>query len=216
MKKTFIILIFAAQLFTLFQAGYAQQKIKVACVGNSITEGLALKENEKYPSILQQLLGAAYEVRNYGISGRTLLKKGDRPYWQETRYKEVLDWEPDIVIIKLGTNDSKPQNWKFRDDFLKDYKEFVASFKNLNSHPRIWVCYPIPVFQDKWGITDQVVKTEIIPLVKKAAKKTHSRRIDLYQPFIGKGNLTYDGVHPNAEGDKLLATEVYMALKKRL
>src|SRR5690606_33169468 len=76
--------------------------LKVACVGNSITEGAGLTKT--YPDVLQELLGDSYEVRNYGIGGRTLLRKGDYPYWNETKYKEVLTWTPNIVIIKLGTN----------------------------------------------------------------------------------------------------------------
>lgn len=81
-------------------------QIKVACVGNSITENIALSNEQKYPSILQDLLGNGYIVRNYGIGARTVLKKGDYPYWNEERYKEVLAWNPDIVIVKMGDRKS--------------------------------------------------------------------------------------------------------------
>lgn len=47
-------------------------------------------------------------VRNYGVSGRTLPKKGDYPYWKEAAYNQSRNWGPDVVIIRLGTNDSKP------------------------------------------------------------------------------------------------------------
>ncbi|QCR23728.1 GDSL-type esterase/lipase family protein [Pontibacter sp. SGAir0037] len=189
----------------------AQQKIKVACVGNSITEGYGLSKT--YPMALQELMGEEYVVNNYGLGGRTLLKKGDHPYWNEEKYQEVLNWNPDIVIIKLGTNDSKPQNWQHEKDFKKDYTEFVKSFQNLPSKPKVYICYPIPVFEDKWGITESIVKEEIIPTLKKVAKKTKAQPIDLYTPFIGKADLTYDGVHPNDEGAALLANEVYQVLQ---
>lgn len=91
-------------------------QIKVACVGNSITENIALSNKHKYPSILQDLLGNGYIVRNYGIGARTMLKKGDYPYWNEERYKEVLAWNPDIVIVKMGTNDAKAKNWVYKDN----------------------------------------------------------------------------------------------------
>ncbi|KAA3439458.1 GDSL-type esterase/lipase family protein [Rufibacter hautae] len=189
----------------------AQNKIKVACVGNSITEGHGLKQ--PYPVVLQQLLGDAYEVRNYGLGGRTLLKKGDFPFWNESKYQEALAWNPDIVIIKLGTNDSKPQNWKFKDEFVPDYIQFVTSFKKLASKPKVYVCNPLPVFETKWGINEPVVKNEILPAVKKVAKKTKAKTIDLYTPFLGKPELTYDGIHPNDAGAALLAQEVFKGLK---
>nr|WP_199200271.1 GDSL-type esterase/lipase family protein [Adhaeribacter arboris] len=115
MKNWFIL----AFLFICPFIGFSQSKIKVACVGNSITEGAGVETGKKYPEQLQTLMGDTYEVKNYGIGGRTLLKKGDYPYWNEVKYQEVLQWQPNIVIIKLGTNDSKPQNWQHKADFKK-------------------------------------------------------------------------------------------------
>ncbi|ALI98234.1 GDSL-type esterase/lipase family protein [Rufibacter tibetensis] len=209
MKKHFSLL-YLLVLLVCFGAS-AQNKIKVACVGNSITEGAGLKQT--YPAVLQQLLGGAYEVRNFGVSGRTLLKKGNQPFWNETKYQDALAWNPDIVIIKLGTNDSKPMNWKFKDEFVPDYIQFVASFKKLASKPKVYVCTPVPVFEEKFSISKPVVNTEIVPAVKKVAKKTKSKTIDLYTPFLGKPELTYDGIHPNDAGAALLANEVYKSLK---
>lgn len=192
----------------------AQSKTKVACVGNSITEGAALAPGKKYPEVLQQLLGEGYEVKNFGVGGRTLLKKGDHPYWNEKAYRDALEWQPDIVVIKLGTNDSKPQNWRWGNEFQQDYIQFVNAFKQKGSKPQIYLCYPIPVFETRWGITDSIVKNAIVPQVKKVARKTGSKTINLYKPFTGKKELTYDGVHPNAEGAALLAAEVYRHIKK--
>ncbi|RNI30347.1 sialate O-acetylesterase [Rufibacter immobilis] len=192
----------------------AQNKIKVACVGNSITAGTRLKQT--YPMALQQLLGESFEVRNYGVGSRTLLKKGDFPYWKEAQYQDALGWQPDIVIIKLGTNDSKPQNWKFKDEFVPNYVELVNSFQNLPSKPKVYVCLPLPAFEDKWGITGSIVKNEIIPAVQQVARQTKAQTIDLYTPFLGKASLTYDAIHPNEEGAALLAAEVRKALPKKM
>src|SRR5689334_14820626 len=94
-----IMKIFLLLTLSLFYTAivYSQTKIKVACVGNSITEGAAIETGKRYPDQLQTLLGDNYEVRNYGLGGRTLLKKGDFPYWNEAKYKEVLEWNPDVV-----------------------------------------------------------------------------------------------------------------------
>ncbi|PRY10725.1 lysophospholipase L1-like esterase [Pontibacter ummariensis] len=204
-----LVLVFGLVLLHTFHV-FAQATVKVACVGNSITEGAGLETT--YPEALQALLGDAYEVRNYGVSGRTLLKKGDFPYWKEAKYQEALAWNPDIVVIKLGTNDSKPQNWIYSEDFVKDYVKLVKSFKKLPAKPEVFLAYPIPVFEDKWGINEAIVKNQVIPAVKKIARKANVKTIDLYTPFTGQAGLTYDGVHPNEEGAALLAKEVYQEL----
>jgi len=213
MKKSFSFFFALVLLVLVTLQGQAQSKIKVACVGNSITEGYGLAKT--YPMVLQELLGDAYEVRNYGLGGRTLLKKGDHPYWNETKYLDALTWNPDIVIIKLGTNDSKPQNWKFKEDFEEDYRALVKSSKKLPNKPKVYLAYPLPVFKDKWGINEAIVKNEILPSVKKIARQSKVKYIDLYTPFLGQAHLTYDGIHPNDAGAALLAQEVYKALPNR-
>jgi len=69
-----------------------QDPIKIACVGNSITygSGVANREKNAYPEQLQSMLGNTYEVRNFGVGGRTLLKKGDKPYWETEAYSKAL------------------------------------------------------------------------------------------------------------------------------
>ncbi len=192
--------------FLVLISSSASAQIKVACVGNSITENWALAPEDKYPAILQSLLGNDYEVRNYGLGGRTLLKKGDRPYWNEEKYKEVLNWNPDIVIIKLGTNDGKPQNWKFKADFESNYLEFVNSFKSLQSKPEIFVCYPIVTFPDNsLPVPDSLITQQMIPIINAVAKKTKSAIIDLHTPFEGREDLVYDKIHPNVKGTTIMA-----------
>lgn len=212
--KRYLLKIIIAVCWVLCSAvSVAQEKIKIACIGNSITQGAGIEAGKTYPDVLQQLLGDEYDVENFGVSGRTLLTKGDFPYWNEQKYQDALQWQPDVIIIKLGTNDSKPQNWKWGNEFLKDYIELVNSFKQAANKPRIYLCYPIPVFESRWGITESIVKKEIIPQVKKVARKTGSKVINLYKPFVGKSHLTYDGIHPNAEGAAFLAGEVYKRIK---
>ena len=89
--------------------------VRVACIGNSITDGhgIDMATAYGYPALLQKKLGSDYWVKNFGVSGRTMLNKGDFPYMNEVAWKDALAFKPDIVIIKLGTNDSKPQNWQY-------------------------------------------------------------------------------------------------------
>src|SRR4030088_2078651 len=100
---------FIVGLFVLQFSANAQSKIKVACIGASITYGARIENREQnsYPAQLQKMLRNNYEVTNYGVSGTTLLKKGNSPYWNTNEYKTALAANPDVVIIDLGGNDSK-------------------------------------------------------------------------------------------------------------
>ena len=210
MKKRLLLLLLTA-CCTL--GGFAQQKIKVACIGNSITFGRGLGDST-YPAHLQRLMGDGYEVRNYGVGGRTLLQKGDKPYVAEQAFTDAKAWQPDIVVIKLGTNDSKPRNWDAnKADFVPDYLAFVDEWKQLSSHPKIYLCLPVPVWDNKFTIRESVVKGEIIPALKKIAKAEGLKVIDLYKALINHRNLFKDGVHPNQVGAVLIAEAVYKRIK---
>ncbi len=191
--------------------------IKVACIGNSITYGSGIQDREKqaYPYVLGTLLGNEYEVKNFGVSGRTLLKKGDHPYWNEKAYQNALEFLPDIVIIKLGTNDTKPQNWKYKEDFEKDYSDLIESFTNLPSKPRVIICKPVPAFKLMWGINDTVIVSQMIPAIEKLAKEKNVEQIDLYTPFKNSSEFFPDGIHPNAKGAELMANEIYKHIVKK-
>lgn len=189
-------------------------KIKVACVGDSITFGAGIKDRQKnsYPTQLGNMLGKKWQVVNFGHSARTLLKKGDYPYWKSPQFKKALAFNPDIVIIKLGTNDTKPQNWKHSGEFVTDYTDMIEAFKKLPSHPKIWICYPVPAYPERWGIKDTVIKNEVIPKIDEIAKVTNVNIIKLYEPLSGKPQLFPDKIHPNAQGAKLMAQEIYQTL----
>lgn len=120
-------------------------KIKVACIGATITEGAGLenKKTQSYPAQLQTMLGDGYEVVNYGVGDCTLLRKGDKPYWSMPAYKEALSYNPNIVLIDLGGNDSKLINRIYLGEYKKDYREMIQSFASLPSHPRIIMQSPI-------------------------------------------------------------------------
>ena len=189
-------------------------KVKIACVGDSITFGAGVENRETncYPAVLGRSLGAKYEVRNFGVSGATLLKKGDKPYWQEPDFLAVSSFAPDLIIIKLGTNDSKPQNWKYKEEFYNDYVAMIEHFMRLPSKPKIWICLPVPVYEDRWGITESVVSKEIIPLIKKAAQSKSIPVIDLYDTLSNRPDLFPDKIHPNAAGALLMAQTIEGAL----
>lgn len=191
-----------------------QSPVKVACIGNSITYGSGIDDRprDSYPSQLARMLGDKWDVRNFGVGGRTMLKKGDHPYIMEEAYAQAKAFLPNVVIIKLGTNDTKPQNWKYAAEFYTDYQSMITEMKNLPSHPRIFLCNPVPVYANRWGINDSTVIHGIIPTVEKLAKKEKLQVIDLYSALSGKPSLFPDQIHPNAEGAGLMAKAIYKAL----
>jgi len=181
--------------------------IRVACVGASITYGFGITNREQncYPAQLQGLLGHGYETRNYGVSGRTMLKHGDFPYWNDNAYKQALAYNPNIVVIDLGGNDSKPQNWKYKDEFAADARAMIGSFQALPAKPRVLLCLPMPAFKVMWGINEAVYTNELIPMLRQAALETHTELIDLHTPFLKREAWFADGIHPNANGATLMA-----------
>ena len=188
-------------IFILSFSVYTQNFVpKVACVGNSITEGFGRDNASSWPNQLDTLLGDQYHVRNFGIGGRTLLKNGDFPYWDETVFEMALEFEPDIVIILLGTNDSKPQNWVYRDEFYSDYVDMVNTFRSLDSKPEIFAGFPPPVFQDGFGITNQIIRDEIIPLIDSVRTTLKTFHINFYDKMLDMGSMFPDGIHLDADG----------------
>lgn len=186
--------------------------VNVACIGDSITQGSGAAKGQSYPSQLQALLGDQWKVGNFGVSGRTLLKKGDYPYWNENAYQEALKFAPDVVIIMLGTNDTKPQNWKFESEFVADYTELVKSFQTLASKPRVYVCRPCPVPEPgNFGINETAVQEEI-KRVDQLAKELHLGVIDMHAALAETPQLLPDRVHPNTEGAGEMAKAAFKSL----
>ena len=206
--------ILAAAAALLAAACAAAGTVRVACVGDSITFGAGIRDRAKnsYPAVLGRLLGDGYDVRNFGVSGATLLKKGDKPYWKLKAFQQASDFQPNVVIIKLGTNDSKPQNWRHKADFDGDLRSLADHFTALPSKPTVWLCLPVPVYQTRWGINEKTVKGEISPIIEKVAAEKKLPTIDLHTALSGKPELFPDKIHPNAEGAALMAKAVAAAI----
>ena len=195
----------------------AQEKIKVACIGNSVTYGYGHKEPAKtsYPSQLQQMLGDKYEVRNFGHSGATLLSKGHRPYINLPEYKAALEFAPDIAVIHLGLNDTDPRNWpNYRDEFYSDYINIIDALREANPDVEIKVCQMTPIFhwhrRFKSGTRDWYWQIqEQIPWV---AEYDMFELIDLSRYLYNRPDLMPDALHPNEEGAGIIAKQVYSAI----
>lgn len=193
---------------------HAVPPVRVACVGDSITYGSGLPDRAHmaYPAVLGRLLGPRYLVVNFGVSGATLLKNGNKPYWKQPALAQAADFQPQIVVIKLGTNDSKPANWAHRDEFAADAAALVDYFMRLPSKPAVWICLPLPAFSHAYTI-DEKNLVEIRAILRQVAAEKHLPVIDPTPVFAGRRELFRDGIHPNPAGAKLLAETIADALR---
>ena len=192
--------------------------MRLACVGDSITYGHLLPQRERnsYPAQLQVLLGEKWVVGNFARSGATLVRKSPRPFHEQPEYKDALAFRANIVVLQLGTNDTKRETWEAESGhFVADYLELIRSFQALPGKPRVILCRPIPLFRDRgkkdWD-TDQVLREQILPKIDDVARQANLPVIDLNAAFADASGLMPDGVHPNVAGATLMARTIYTAL----
>ncbi|WP_281633462.1 GDSL-type esterase/lipase family protein [Flavobacterium luteolum] len=214
-QKRNLLLLITAFIF-LFNLGMNAQQtaIKVACIGDSVTAGylLANPKSESYPSQLQVLMGSQYEVKNFGYSGATLLKKGSKPYYKTKECSDAIAYQPDIAIIHLGLNDTDPRNWpNYKDDFNADYSWLIDALRKQNPNVKIFICRMTPIFNEhprfKSGTRDWF--WQIQEHINEIAKANKVHLIDLHEKLYSRPDLFPDALHPTKEGAKILAQTVY-------
>ncbi len=192
-------------------------KTKVACIGNSITYGYKLPDREAkaYPAQLQRLLGSDFEVRNFGHSGATLLRKGHNPYNALPEFHAALAFCPGIAVIHLGVNDTDPRNWpNYNTEFVVDYLAIIDSLRAVNPNVRIILAELSPLrashFRFRTGTRDW--RLLIQEAIRNVARASGAELIDFDAPLRDRQNLITDGIHPNAEGAVIMAETVCGAI----
>lgn len=190
------------------------QKIKVACVGNSITYGTGIEDREhfSYPVQLQKILGEKYQVGNFGKPGATLLNHGHRPYMQQEEFKEAMAFKGDIVVIHLGINDTDPRNWpNYRDEFVKDYLSLMDSLRSANPKVRFILARMTPIADrhPRFISGTKLWHGEIQEAIQTVARVSGAELIDFHAPLYPYPYLLPDAIHPNPEGAGILAKTVY-------
>ena len=187
--------------------------IKVACIGDSITWGFTLLNpwKQSYPALLQEKLGDGYEVRNFGYNDASARFDADTPYVTKRVYRESLEWAPDIVLLMLGTNDTKTRNWD-PEIFRRDYRKIIDSYRSLPSRPRVILIAPIRIFPIMGipilGVHPDTLEEGVRPAIRETAEAEGLELVDLYDLF---SDTVYcrDGVHPQRKGAQMLADTIY-------
>ena len=216
MKTTRIFLAFCLIPFLSFTEAKEPKPQILACVGDSITQGVGAKRGQSWPAQAQKTLGEKWQVHNFGLSGTTLMNSGNKPYQKSKQFKAALSSNPDVVVIMLGTNDTKPANWKnSAKDYEVDYLDIISDFQKLPSRPQIYLCLPPYIAKEgRWGINNEDTKAQV-PMIKKIAKDIKCEVIDVYAALEGRDDLIPDTVHPNTGGAALIAKAVVASLISR-
>lgn len=191
-----------------------QGAIKIAAVGDSLTYGYGLenRREEAYPSVLLDLLGSHYQVSNYGMSGRSLLSTSDYPYLKENNAQASLQSEADIVIIMIGSNDSRAAYWN-KEQFVKEYRDFVKAYIGLVSQPEVILVAPPYVPTSRFGLNNHVIRDELQQIVAEIAAELGLHFVNLYPITEGKMEYYSDGLHLTPLGNRVIAQEIFSVLK---
>lgn len=202
-------------------------QIKVACVGDSITYGHGVEdwEENNYPAQLQEILGEDYHVMNFGSSGSCVNPDGDQPYTGRAVYQESLDYDADILVFMLGTNDSKPENWTDMDTFIKDYQELLGTYLEGENPPQIYIglCAEAYYTEDAdpstgsagFDIQPAIVDEIAARLQQEYVSVDHIKVIDIHSLTEAHPEwFEADGIHPNKDGARAIAEAVADAIQK--
>jgi lysophospholipase L1-like esterase len=130
-------------------------------------------------------------------------------------YKESLEWNPDIVLLMLGTNDTKTRNWDPA-IFRRDYRIIIDSYRNLPSRPRVILMAPIRIFpvlgRPLLGVYPETMEEGVRPAIREIAEETGLELVDLKDLFTDS-RYCRDGVHPQRTGARMLAGAIYSSIR---
>ena len=194
-------------------------KPAVLCIGDSITFGAGVTHTRLWNSWPKQLLrmaGGSMQTLNYGISGSTLQREGDQPYRQDF-LDAARSQKPETVILMLGTNDSKPQNWD-AERYQAQLHARLEEIQNWDGVQQVyvmlppWCCPPKAGEPVVYDIQFEVIRDEIRPIIQETAQALDVPVIDLFGLTEGHPEYFMDGVHPNAEGNRVIAAHILEAI----
>jgi lysophospholipase L1-like esterase len=212
-----VYLFFCTLVFTFYSNSiFGQKKVNIACVGNGITYGIGVENRVKnnYPQQLQYLLGANYKVTNFGVVNAPVLNSGINGYSKTAAFKKSHDFNPNIVFIELGLDEIKAADSSIISNITSTLDNFIQSYANLSSRPRIVLLLPLPIFlKDSSLFNNEFIKNKIIPKFQKLAYEKDLEVLDLFSMFIDREDLFLDKVHPSSLGGTLISKRLYELVK---
>jgi sialate O-acetylesterase len=183
------------------------QIVRIACVGDSLTRGT------EYTLFLWEQLSPKYIISDFGVGGTTASRASEKPYMNQSAFQLALDFQPNIVIIMLGTNDAGIEQTS--EAFTSDYVKIITAFQNLNTKPDVFIVQPPPIY-DTTALSNNALVGKIIPGIQAAAQQTGTTLIDANTPLLNHAEYFYDGIHPDADGARIIADTIYAKLQPTL
>lgn len=189
-------------------AGTASAKTKVACIGDSLTRGYLLEDAQSYPAQLQQLLGAQYEVRNFGHTSSYVIDDGPVEYRNTEDYSAAIQYDADILIFMFGSNDVGAYNFTPL-YFQNQYRELIDSFRQTKKNPKIYLIIAPDSHDLHFGLIQQTIQP-----VMSLGQQLPATVINPYYLFLGHPeDYLSDGLHLTATAYGKLAQLVFRAMQ---
>lgn len=199
-------------------AGDSQTKI--ACIGNSTTYGYGISgwPTKNYPYVLSELLGSEYHVANFGLSSHCVQDSADKPYRNTDVFTRSIAYDADIIILMMGANDAKPENWQGIDAFTQAYLALLDAYLQNGEQSQVWLCTPVfphPLSDGtvSFGIRPDAME-EICTMIRELAAGAGYPLLDMYALTADHPEwFLDDGVHPNAAGAAAMAQYIAENIK---
>ena len=190
----------------------AVDNLKLACLGDSITYGFGLINRENsYPSLLTKALPASWEVRNFGVNGSCVRSGQTDSYDKTGMLEKISQWDPDIVLFMLGSNDSKPELWVDRETYLHSCSALLERIDEKNR--TVILLLPPPAGINFFGIRNEIIQEEIYPALRQLSRERSYLLVDFSEKMKNRPYLFIDNVHPNKSGYSLIVSSISKSLK---
>ena len=170
-------------------SGETREKVKVACIGDSLTYG-HVWQSEAYPVFLQENLGEdRFTVRNFGINGVSITGYGgswDNPnqrYILKQEFKDSKAFEPDVIVMCLGTNDGT--NWaKAEATFVNYYHTLIDAYiEALPDAQWVFMVSPPCKEPNAYNINNEAMREHVNPVQRAIAEEYGFELVDLRKEF---------------------------------
>ena len=132
---------------------------------------------------------------------------------REKELNELAARRPDIVVVMLGTNDSKGGLRKGIEPFIAEYRALILRLQDFPSRPAIICCSPPSAFENTYNIHPESISDRITPAIKRIADESGAIYIDIGAIVRERASFP-DCVHPTNVGAKQIADTIEPILKK--
>ena len=158
------------------------------------------------------MLGNNFTVKNFGVGGSAVTHNSSKPYMNQVAFLKALDFDPDVVIIMLGTNDANNNNSQNIPAFSSDYQKLINRFSDLPGKEQIWLVEPPPILENSLNLSDTNLVQGVIPQIQQVAATLSLPTIDMHSAMLNYTEYIGDGVHPDSNGASFIANGIENAI----